>query len=558
MKHFNISSEICFLIYGFLFAFLFLGISLDISILNPANISWLTSWDHSFHYLGWKAFRSAEWGWPLGSMNNILYPIGTVVQNADSIPLLAIIFKIFDFLLPEDFQYFGIWFLFCWSLQFYAGTKICSLYSTGFAEKVISGILFATLPLLIHRVIHPALCAHWLILFPIYFYIYQVRTGRNVSFIWSSFFTALASLIHPYLLMMSTLILFAVIANSQRKTILKIICFITLPLISIFSNFITSGDWFTQVAPVAGFGEFKADLSAFINCYNTSFWSILFKAGPGTYEGYAFLGLGSLLFSPIIVAEVVRSSREGRRFFVLLLPVLLMFVYSLSSPVELFGEAIFENPLYQYFSHYTQIIRSSGRFIWPIYYCIVIIMLRSCLRFKQCVIILLAITSLNLFDSSSYFKEPFDFRRKYLKHQKSDFYGRQIGVEEQMIWQNISNTGKVLLVPNIPQTKCAYPSWNASELNQILYLSAKYKIKTNIARVARYPRTAIDKFQSEMQSKIYTQTLSPEFVFLVKPGVPECLEIPGCKQLGSYYVCQSNSQNESLSKTNGSSVGELL
>ena len=82
-------------------------------IINPSNINWLMSAYHDWgqHYLGWAYFQHEPWHFPLGHIDNFNYPAGTNVGYTDSIPLLAIIFKTFSFLLPDTFQYFGLWLL---------------------------------------------------------------------------------------------------------------------------------------------------------------------------------------------------------------------------------------------------------------------------------------------------------------------------------------------------------------------------------------------------------------------------------------------------------------
>ena len=76
--------------------------------LNPYNIDWLMSALHDWgtHYLGWHFFKNEPWQFPLGNISNYFAPLGTNVGFTDSIPLLAIFFKLFSAILPENFQYF--------------------------------------------------------------------------------------------------------------------------------------------------------------------------------------------------------------------------------------------------------------------------------------------------------------------------------------------------------------------------------------------------------------------------------------------------------------------
>src|SRR5690606_13942622 len=145
----------------------------NLQIVNPENISWLMSARHDWgqHYLGWALYRNEPWTFPLGSIEAICYPSGTNVGYMDSNPLLAFIFKIFSFALPEDFQYLGAWLFFCYLMTAYYTVKILKLYSINTVYIVLAALLIVFNPVLVYRVMHPALCAHWLILAGIYLYL---------------------------------------------------------------------------------------------------------------------------------------------------------------------------------------------------------------------------------------------------------------------------------------------------------------------------------------------------------------------------------------------------
>ncbi|MEE9407539.1 MAG: DUF6311 domain-containing protein [Polaribacter sp.] len=92
----------------------------------PTNINWLLSARHDWgqHYLGWAYFRKEDWSFPLGTINDFYYPISTNIGFTDSIPLFALPFKLFSSILPEDFQYIGLWLFLCFFLTSYFTIKI--------------------------------------------------------------------------------------------------------------------------------------------------------------------------------------------------------------------------------------------------------------------------------------------------------------------------------------------------------------------------------------------------------------------------------------------------
>ena len=88
-------------------------------VINPRNVEWilLKGGDMGQHYLGWEFFRQSPWHFPIGLSSNISYPFLVSVIFTDSIPLWAVFFKIFSFILPNSFQYFGIYGLVCFILN---------------------------------------------------------------------------------------------------------------------------------------------------------------------------------------------------------------------------------------------------------------------------------------------------------------------------------------------------------------------------------------------------------------------------------------------------------
>ncbi|HOV13874.1 MAG TPA: DUF6311 domain-containing protein, partial [Spirochaetota bacterium] len=85
-----------------------------IKVLDVTYIDWITDgFDLQQHYFGWSFFRNDTWHFPLGKTINYGYPFGISVVYTDSIPLFAIFFKLFKGILPEQFQYFGIFSLMC-------------------------------------------------------------------------------------------------------------------------------------------------------------------------------------------------------------------------------------------------------------------------------------------------------------------------------------------------------------------------------------------------------------------------------------------------------------
>lgn len=96
-----------------------------IHVINPLYTDWLLSGgDLSQHYLGWRAYRNSSWSFPIGMVDVLAYPMKTSVIFTDSIPIMAVLFKIISPLLPDNFQYFGIWGVLCIILQMAFSARI--------------------------------------------------------------------------------------------------------------------------------------------------------------------------------------------------------------------------------------------------------------------------------------------------------------------------------------------------------------------------------------------------------------------------------------------------
>ena len=96
--------------------------------LLPNNISWLAlAEDPPTFYLGWQFFRNSDWSFPIGLSPRYGLELSNAILFSDSNPLFAFLFKPFSSLLPEVFQYFGLWLLICFILQALFAFKLLGL-----------------------------------------------------------------------------------------------------------------------------------------------------------------------------------------------------------------------------------------------------------------------------------------------------------------------------------------------------------------------------------------------------------------------------------------------
>ena len=75
-----------------------------IEILNPTNIYWLRD-DSYTQFIGWSFYRNNEFlTFPLFKIFNYGMDMGSTIIYTDSLPLMALLFKPIQTLLPINFQ----------------------------------------------------------------------------------------------------------------------------------------------------------------------------------------------------------------------------------------------------------------------------------------------------------------------------------------------------------------------------------------------------------------------------------------------------------------------
>jgi hypothetical protein len=404
---FFISSIVFHIIYGFV-------------IFNPQNIDWLMSAYHDWgtHYLGAAFYRAEPWGFPLGDMNKLYYPVGTNVGFTDSLPLLAVLTKLLSEVLPEDFQYLGIWLFTCTFFIAYYTLKICNLYKVKFFISILVAILVVLNPVFIFRGIHPALSAHFLILASIYHYLIKTNNGdalkNNMHQVVILF---IASTINPYLALMVFGFNIALpIKDYFYEKSINIRQLVLLPLLSVSSILFF---WIvfgmiqfkksTDLASVDSFNMYSFNLNSFYNSYGhfSKFLPNYGFVNDKQYEGFAYFGLGILILiiiSFIIVIFNIKKffSKKHISFFPLIFICLLQFLFAITNQVTINDKILLDFPIPSLVEKLGFIFRASGRFVWPLYYLLfiisIIIFFQTKLKDSLKIIIICSISIIQIYD----------------------------------------------------------------------------------------------------------------------------------------------------------------
>ncbi len=368
---------------------LLLGHILGWAFFDPTQTHQCFHSDLAFQYLGYGYFRHSPWSFPIGEIQGYMHPLGSNVGYTDSIPLMAILFKIAEPLLPLDFHYFGIWFTLCFGLQVYFAWKLMGLIPAfDLSSRVVASLLLALSPILIHRVMHAALCAHFLILAALY--LYKTKASVSQGYALATLLLLLSAWIHPYLVVIQVALwgghlLEGMRSKGWRRLGRELSLLLLGPLMVLLSWYIIGYFSLPRMATASeGLGEYTFNLNGL---FNSMGWGSL----PGLpykvlqYEGYAYLGAGIggiaiwtfALFmrrklmdrhdngTPNLVPEKTLRAKRQRIWWIMVIAL----AFIALGPKPGIGEFV----LFSYLSEvhnwsWLQAFRSTGRFIWPLWY----------------------------------------------------------------------------------------------------------------------------------------------------------------------------------------------
>lgn len=366
-------AAICFLALG------------GIRALNPLDISWIPLGDPTQHYLGWEFFRKTVWTIPPGLNPGFGLDISSSIVYSDSIPLMAIILKIFSGYLPDTFQYLGIWYLICFLMQGLMGWKISTLLSDGTVDRCLITTIFIFTPAFLCIVnITAALSSHFLILAAIYLALGEKDAHRG--FYWG-LLIVVATYVHFYLLAM---VAFIWLASSFDSLLHRDITFKQLVQEIIITCLIVAiGAWLigyfsTSTSSIHGDGY--GDVSNKLNPLAIFFdrqWSYLESALPQFIPkdgSNNFLGLGLILAFIYLIFESLTNFRfifqRISKHPIVLASLIFLFFFSITNRITI-GNINFYYQLPDFYLNYANILRGSTRLFWPVYYFLITLILYS-------------------------------------------------------------------------------------------------------------------------------------------------------------------------------------
>ncbi|MCR4739125.1 MAG: DUF6311 domain-containing protein [Lachnospiraceae bacterium] len=305
-------------------------------ILNPLYDDWLFTGDMDLkqHYIGFCHFRQSRWQFPIGLIETLSYPNSMSVIYTDSIPLFAVFFKIFSYILPVRFQYFGLFGI----LSFMLMGGFSALLLRRFTDNrfvCAAGSVFFILayPVIQRLYYHTALSAQWIIILCLCIWLYQEEMTKRKRLLLWSLMGFLCVGIHSYFLPMAGLIMLCAVTDeiissgssgkassgetssgegsykgasldktrsgrfirfmkkpSVRQGILTVVLFCASALLNLY---ILGGFYGGTDASGPGLGTFNSNLNTFINPLSDGkVYGSLPLYNGFQYEGFGYLGFG--------------------------------------------------------------------------------------------------------------------------------------------------------------------------------------------------------------------------------------------------------------------------
>lgn len=352
----------------------------DPRLVDPGYWIWLMEGDPATQYLGWRFFRAEPWRWPPGMIRSYGLEVGSAIVFTDSIPIAAFAAKLLSPLLPEPFQYFGLWALMCYALQGFFGGMLAALASERPVERYAITLLFvASLPVMDRAIGHFALMSHWLVLWGLWL---ALRPNRELSTGQWVAVTCIASLVHAYLLYIVLALWVADVLRRRhfdpqpRPSVGDWVRHVVAVSMALVATMALAGYFLLPAHAVTGGAQYYGKYATNLNAFWNPGWGSRFLPGLAVMkgaelEGHAYLGLGMLVLLPIALLTLIApgSARPNVKPYVPLIAVgVLLWMLAVSHLVAWGDRVVVEIPIRGKLLDTIATLRASGRLAWVALY----------------------------------------------------------------------------------------------------------------------------------------------------------------------------------------------
>ncbi len=329
-------------------------------------------YDAAMNVYGQRYFTKDAWRWPLLRAKTLGVPDGTNVGFMDGIPLAELVVKLFRRFLPPDFHSVYLWLALCWVAQPMAA--VFALRSAGerrLLPNLAIAVIAVSMPTLLFRFVHAALCSHFVILIALGLYFRMTRNASIWMLIGADALMLAALLINPYIMEMTVAVLVAapitlLVRRDRAWTSVAAGVGAGIAIIAVAALLLGYG----HAIPMGGFGVYTMNLLSPI--YPTVVFAGQFvDATGGQYEGFQYLGVGVIL--TLLVADFCLNLSDRltlmRRHAGLVFSCVVLTCLALSTKVYAGHRLLLDLPTPSFLME----LRSTGRLFWPVAYALVIV-----------------------------------------------------------------------------------------------------------------------------------------------------------------------------------------
>jgi hypothetical protein len=356
-------------IQGLIFSIGTIFITSGIRIIDPRYIDWLSVGDGTAE-ISWEFFRKQPlFQLPIGINPSYGLEISSTFALDGQIPLFSLIFHPLSSILPERFQYLGIFIMATFALNYIFAKRIFNLLKFNEYQQIISSVILASSPIILNRLIentHYSLISGWIIFAAIYL---LLKSDLSLSQ-WILLYVY-AILTHLYYLPFLVVMYVVAIAYSPKGEFSKIkgvvnffVLLLTCGIVMLIAGYFYGGSSSKDV----GYGLFRSTL---LSLFDPSGWSSVIPdidEPEGSYEGFGYIGITTFLLSIISLISYRKRKRnlEKLKFKSLWISAILLFIFSLSNNIAFGKFEIFSFKVPDVLLVIPESFRSTGRFIWLI------------------------------------------------------------------------------------------------------------------------------------------------------------------------------------------------
>ena len=514
-------------------------------ILNPLFVRWLYWGDPSTSYLGWQFFRKTPlFQFPIGASPNYGVGFASSIMYTDSVPLIAIPLKYVSFLLPNEFQYFGIWILTALILQSWFAWKIISRFISNTALALFGVVLFTNAPILIYRMVHEGsghigFISQFLILWSLHLYFERVSSIKRWLVLLGISPLVCLGLVPMVFVVFLGWLLQRLIQNSISvlKRSLQVLAELLSGVVINIGVMWISGALMVSDPSDSGFGTYRTSLTSLFdpkvnNAFSFSRFFPDLGNLPGSEEGFAFLSITVITLLLITIPIVFKGNHPllSQNNIGLILATIGMGLFSLSNRISVLQLELFTYPIPNQIEKFIGPFRSSGRFVWPLIYLLILLGLISLMTLMQNrknwgTLVLVVLLSVQTFESVEIFQ---GVRQRFTELK---FTPQLVSPRWDELAQNYDH---LIAIPPLNND----PGWF-----ELALLADKWSLSTNTTYLARVDQKSFDAALLIAQNDIERFRFDPKTLYVLTNYPPN----PMNQTLLNKYGPPSAGQTKSFS-----------